>query len=180
MKLHFIQEPLLEFGQGKHICPKAGITQYDVYDTRLDARRDRILVGAVGTSDTLSRLAVWLEKCSKAGFKTPIGIGVEFLNGCGLFFDHRKEYIRWLSIPVKSPKPNGPKSSLCCPNHPVPLKEVVDASPIGRCLRAFYGSYAVERAGKICRVDTLPSAPVGVGYKNGKKPRYGSTLGGLF
>ena len=64
MKLHFIQEPLLEFGQDKHICPKAGITQYGVYDTRFDARRERIFVGAVGTSDTLSRLAVWLEKCS--------------------------------------------------------------------------------------------------------------------
>ena len=64
MKLHFIQEPLLEFGQDKHICPKAGITQYGVYDTRFDARRERILVGAVGTSDALLRLAVWLEKCS--------------------------------------------------------------------------------------------------------------------
>jgi len=64
MKLHFIQEPLLEFGQGKHICPKAGISHYGVYDTKFDARRERILVGAVGTSDALTRLTVWLEKCS--------------------------------------------------------------------------------------------------------------------
>ena len=62
MKLHFIQEPLLEFGQGEHICPKTGITQYRVYDTQFNARREQILVGAVGTSDTLSRLTVWLDK----------------------------------------------------------------------------------------------------------------------
>ena len=65
MRLHFIKEPPLEFGQGEHICPKAGITQYDVYDTKFDARRERILVGAVGTSDTLEKLTVWLEKCSR-------------------------------------------------------------------------------------------------------------------
>ena len=64
MRLHFIQEPLLEFGQGTHICPRAGITQHGVYDTRFGARRERILIGAVGTSDTLSRLAVWLDTCS--------------------------------------------------------------------------------------------------------------------
>ena len=64
MKLHFIQEPPLEFGQDEHICPRAGITQYGVYDIKFEARRDRILVGAVGTSDTLSKLEVWLDSCS--------------------------------------------------------------------------------------------------------------------
>ena len=64
MKLHFIKEPLLEFGQGEHICPRAGISRYSVYDTKFEARRERILVGAVGTSKNLSGLADWLEKCS--------------------------------------------------------------------------------------------------------------------
>ena len=64
MKLHFIEETLLEFGQGTHICPRAGIAQYDVYDTKFEARRERILVGAVGTNDTLSSLEDWLDKCS--------------------------------------------------------------------------------------------------------------------
>jgi hypothetical protein len=64
VKFHFIQEPLLEFGQNTHICPRAGITQYDVYDTRFVARRDRILVGAVGTSETLARLSAWLDTCA--------------------------------------------------------------------------------------------------------------------
>lgn len=65
MKLHYIQEPFLEFGRGSHTCPRTGITQYDVYDTKLRIRREKVLVGAVGTSDMLSRLYSWLEKCSQ-------------------------------------------------------------------------------------------------------------------
>ena len=64
MRLHFIDEPPLEFGQGEHICPKAGISSYSVYDTKFDVRREQILVGAVGTSDTLSKLEHWLARCS--------------------------------------------------------------------------------------------------------------------
>lgn len=65
MKLHFIEEPFLEFGRGIDICPRSGIARYDVYDTKMNARRDRILVGGVGTSDNLDALARWLGKCSK-------------------------------------------------------------------------------------------------------------------
>ncbi|MEQ8383916.1 MAG: hypothetical protein RH949_16305 [Coleofasciculus sp. A1-SPW-01] len=65
MKLHYIREPLLEFGRDSHVCPRAGIANYDVYDTKLKIRRERVLVGAVGTSDTLSKLYSWLEKCSQ-------------------------------------------------------------------------------------------------------------------
>jgi len=66
MKLHYIKEPDLEFGRDTHVCPRAGITKYDVYDTRLKIRRERVLVGAVGTSDTLSKLHAWIEKCSQS------------------------------------------------------------------------------------------------------------------
>ncbi len=66
MKLHQIDEPLLEFGSDTHICPRAGIAKYDVYDSRFSARRDRILVGAVGTSDDLGNLRNWLERCGKS------------------------------------------------------------------------------------------------------------------
>ena len=65
MKLSHIQEPYLEFGQGQHICPRAGIAKYRVYDSRFTARRDKILIGAIGTSETLSKLKVWLERCAK-------------------------------------------------------------------------------------------------------------------
>ena len=59
------------------------------------------------------------------------------------------------------------------PQPPCSPKGAVAASPIERCSRGFYGSYAVGHAGRICRVNTLPSAPVGVGCNNGKKPKYG-------
>jgi len=64
MKLNFIEEPLLEFGSNTHVCPRAGITQYDVYDVQFDDRRDKIYVGAVGTSDNLAKLKEWLDRCS--------------------------------------------------------------------------------------------------------------------
>ncbi len=56
----------------------------------------------------------------RASFKTPIGVRVEFLSGSKLFFDHRKEYIRWLRIPVKSPKSNGPQIEPLLLTPPVP------------------------------------------------------------
>lgn len=65
MKLHFIEEPVLEFGSGVHVCPRAGISEYSVFDTKMTARRERILVGAVGTSDTLAKFKEWVERCSK-------------------------------------------------------------------------------------------------------------------
>lgn len=63
MRLYEISEPYLEFGNGKHLCPRAGIATYDVYDTRVDARREQVLVGAVATSNDLIKLASWLELC---------------------------------------------------------------------------------------------------------------------
>lgn len=65
MKFNFIDEPQLEFGSGTHICPRAGINEYGVYDTRFSDRRDKLFVGAVGTNDTLEKLGHWLEKCSE-------------------------------------------------------------------------------------------------------------------
>lgn len=64
MKLHFIKEPELEFGRDLHVCPRAGIAQHDVYDSRFKARRDTVLVGAVGTEETLEKLSAWIRRCS--------------------------------------------------------------------------------------------------------------------
>jgi argonaute-like protein implicated in RNA metabolism and viral defense len=65
MKFHFIDEPQLEFGNGVHVCPRAGITDYGVYDLKLTDRREKIFVGAVGTNETLEKLNSWLAKCSE-------------------------------------------------------------------------------------------------------------------
>jgi hypothetical protein len=65
MNVSSIEEPRLEFGTGFHVDPRAGIRQYGVYDIKFAARREKIFVGAVGTSDDLGKLAHWLERCSK-------------------------------------------------------------------------------------------------------------------
>jgi hypothetical protein len=65
MKLYYIEEPSLEFGSGIHICPRAGIERYAVYDTKFSARREKILIGAVGTSKTLSKFEVWMKRIAK-------------------------------------------------------------------------------------------------------------------
>jgi hypothetical protein len=65
MKLYKLDEPHLEFHNGTHICPRMGITSHEVYDARFPARRERILVGAVGTSQCLEKLSQWLGRLSQ-------------------------------------------------------------------------------------------------------------------
>ncbi len=67
MKVDFtyIEEPLLDFANGSHVCPRAGIAAYDVYDANNDPRRDDIFLGAVGTNENIDILKSWLEKNSK-------------------------------------------------------------------------------------------------------------------
>lgn len=71
MKLQYIKEPQLELGTGNHVCPRAGISNYSVYDTKIGSRRTEIFVGAIGTSETLSKLDDWLSKCSQHIFSKP-------------------------------------------------------------------------------------------------------------
>jgi hypothetical protein len=65
MKLEILNEPILEFGNDSHICPRAGISKYDVYDTRLSTRREKIFIGGIGTTDDLEKLYKWIERCKK-------------------------------------------------------------------------------------------------------------------
>jgi hypothetical protein len=76
MKINFFEEPEIEFANGLHICPRAGISQFDVYDSKVKARREKILVGGIGTSENLEKLVKWIQKCSgpiegKKGSKQP-------------------------------------------------------------------------------------------------------------
>lgn len=71
MKLTLIDEPTLVFARGEHVCPRAGISRYDVYDSRAGSphtRRDRISLGAVGTAESLEKLQTWIRRC---GFHIP-------------------------------------------------------------------------------------------------------------
>ena len=160
-----------------YVSPFIGHDLVKDYDLEGYNPLSKISVTIIALPPSKGLLTVKYEATSfertRVGFKTPIGIRVEFLSGSRLFFDHRKEYMRWLSIPVKSPKPNGPKSSLCCLPHPVRRKGAVDAFLTARYSKGFYGSYAVALAGGICPADTLLPAPVGGGCKNGKRRKYG-------
>jgi hypothetical protein len=67
MKLSFIEEPYLQFGQAKHICPKYGITNYHTYDYNLSTRPEKIRIGVVGKSESIETILQWLEE-TKNGF----------------------------------------------------------------------------------------------------------------
>lgn len=60
---NYIEEPLLEFGKDFHYCPRQGIANYDVYDTRLKARKTELLIGIVGISEDIEKMEAWLERC---------------------------------------------------------------------------------------------------------------------
>lgn len=64
MEFRFIKEPVLEFGKDIHLCPKAGISQFDVYDTKFKVRKKELFIGAVGTSRNIVMLSEWMQRCS--------------------------------------------------------------------------------------------------------------------
>lgn len=65
MDFNYLKEPLLEFASGSHICPRAGIAQYGVFDANNTPRRDDVLIGAVGTNENIELLRTWLKISSQ-------------------------------------------------------------------------------------------------------------------
>lgn len=63
MKVTILNEPLLEFGRGTHICPRSGIETLGVYDTRDENRKSEIRLGIVGRGEGIDALDLWLERC---------------------------------------------------------------------------------------------------------------------
>ena len=63
MKIDLLKEPELVFGKGKHICPRQGISKYDVYDTLLEARKTDFLLGIVALDEDVEKLHNWLHLC---------------------------------------------------------------------------------------------------------------------
>jgi hypothetical protein len=57
----YIEEPLLQFGNGKNICPKFGIWEHNPYDIEKLSRPDKITVGIVGKSESIEIVTEWLE-----------------------------------------------------------------------------------------------------------------------
>lgn len=63
MEIKLLDEPLLQFGKGEYICPRAGIYKYNVSDIN-DIRPDRIVVGFIGLSESINIAISWIKKCS--------------------------------------------------------------------------------------------------------------------
>jgi len=64
MKLRYIAEPSLQFGHDQHICPKTGIYSYNPFDIN-QVRPEKIVVGIIGKSESITMVLEWLEACKK-------------------------------------------------------------------------------------------------------------------
>lgn len=65
MKLSFIEEPELEFGNGgTHVDIRYGLSAYGPLDVGEATAPNQLRVGLVGTEETVAALRAWLEKCA--------------------------------------------------------------------------------------------------------------------
>jgi len=62
MRIRYIEEPSLKFGLNQHICPKAGIVEYQPFDFN-SVRPDKIIVGIIGKSEGIQKICAWLTEC---------------------------------------------------------------------------------------------------------------------
>lgn len=63
MRIEYFSEPLLEFANGRHVCPRKGISTYGVFDRDSPTRNAQVNVGAVGTGVCLQKLSDWMDRC---------------------------------------------------------------------------------------------------------------------
>ena len=66
MKLHFIEEPELEFGGGgRHIDIRHGITEHGPLDRGLSSAPQVVRLGVVGTATDVEQLRAWIDLCRR-------------------------------------------------------------------------------------------------------------------
>jgi len=66
MKLHFIDEPELEFsGAGRHIDIRHGLTEHGPLDRGLASAPPNVRVGVIGAAKDVERLQSWIDHCRK-------------------------------------------------------------------------------------------------------------------
>lgn len=69
MKLSFLHEPELEFGDGgTHVDIRHGIMRYGPLDVGQDTAPSQLRVGLIGTEHTINEIRKWLELC-RSGVK---------------------------------------------------------------------------------------------------------------
>lgn len=62
MYLRYIEEPSLQFGINQHLCPKAGIFEYNPFDLG-QVRPEKIVIGLVGKSESIDLVLQWIDSC---------------------------------------------------------------------------------------------------------------------
>lgn len=62
MEIKLLNEPILQFSRGEHICPRAGIYNFDVSDID-SVRPDSIALGFVGLSESINKVVNWIKHC---------------------------------------------------------------------------------------------------------------------
>lgn len=86
MKISFIEEPLLQFGNDFHICPRFGIANFNTYDsneTLIDTKPKEIRLGIIGTQQNFDKFNNWLDICSNFIEAKPSKQANLFTSFCG-------------------------------------------------------------------------------------------------
>ncbi len=63
MHIAFLDEPELEFGNGRHIDIRFGLMNHGPIDYAGSLSPKTIKLGIVGTNQTIEGVAAWLNKC---------------------------------------------------------------------------------------------------------------------
>ena len=63
MKIELLDEPELQFGYGRHIDIRYGISNWSPFDVDESLAPKKIKVAIIGTNETISELSIWLERC---------------------------------------------------------------------------------------------------------------------
>ncbi|MDD5395296.1 MAG: hypothetical protein PHE17_19915 [Thiothrix sp.] len=87
MQMKIFDEPELEFANGRHICPKAGIEALGVYDKNDEFRQSEIRLGIVGRGEGVDLLDLWLVKCQE-GIEAKESKHPNLFRGFGGFSQH--------------------------------------------------------------------------------------------
>ncbi|MEX2168628.1 MAG: hypothetical protein WD851_04930 [Pirellulales bacterium] len=99
MKLHFIDEPELEFaGAGRHIDIRHGLTEHGPLDRGLPSAPQAVRAGVVGAAKDVERLRAWIDHCrsgvdAKSSKRTTLFVGFPGFGGsetlCDFIVDDR-------------------------------------------------------------------------------------------
>ncbi|TXK37901.1 hypothetical protein FVR03_14670 [Pontibacter qinzhouensis] len=67
MKIDFLKEPLLQFANDSHVCPRFGISNFETYDSQpllFSTKPKEIVLGIIGTHQNFEKFQEWLHLCS--------------------------------------------------------------------------------------------------------------------